>query len=65
MRKGILAWIQAASKNHDLIGNSIKQKMLLESRALFWNECPAKCLIEINNMGIKNEDACEVMQHFI
>ncbi len=36
-------------KKHELFGNSIKQKMLLESKALLWKECPTKCLIEISN----------------
>jgi hypothetical protein len=57
--------MQVASGKRDLFGNSIKQKMLLESRALLWKECPTKCLIEINNNEIKNEDVCEVMEHFL
>jgi len=57
--------MQAAIQKRDLFGNLIKQKMLLESRTLLWKECPTKCLIETSNNEIRNEDAYEVMEHFL
>jgi hypothetical protein len=56
--------MHVASVKNDLFRNSIKQKMLLESRTLLWKECPTKCPIKISNNEIKNEDDCEVMEHF-
>jgi hypothetical protein len=53
-KRDIPTKMKATFEKHDLLGNSIKQKMLLESRALFWKQCHKKCLIEINNNEIKN-----------
>jgi len=57
--------MKATFEKRGLFGNSIKQKMLLESRTLLWKECLKKCTIEISNNEIKNEDVCEVMEHFL
>jgi hypothetical protein len=43
-------------------GKKIPNKLV---KTLLWKECPTKCLIETSNNEIRNEDAYEVMEHFL